>query len=193
MERQYGQDRARETGWTATGSGSDVPEQHNAISLRNGRAVSSVGKGDAVAHGAALRSRGLTSRSQLDPYINVDPGTMSPFQHGEVFVTDDGFETDLDLGHYERLPTSRPRRRTSLLARSTTPSSVERRGGYLGGTIQVVPHITNDQAAHPHLAAQSNADAVICEVARRRHRASCSRPSARCAAMSGWPIRSSSM
>ena len=134
-----------------------------------GGVVSSVGKGIAVASlGRLLRSRGLTvAIMKLDPYINVDPGTMSPYQHGEVFVTDDGAETDLDLGHYERF-TDEPATQASNVTTGQVYNAVigkERRGGYLGGTIQVVPHITNEIKQRIHtLAAQSNADVVICEV-----------------------------
>lgn len=113
-----------------------------------GGVVSSLGKGIAAASiGAILESRGLSVRMmKLDPYINVDPGTMSPFQHGEVFVTEDGAETDLDLGHYERFV----RTRTSQSSNFTTGQIYERvirkerRGDYLGGTVQVIPHITDE-------------------------------------------------
>ena len=111
-----------------------------------GGVVSSLGKGLAsAALGALLQARGYKVRlRKLDPYLNVDPGTMSPYQHGEVFVTDDGAETDLDLGHYERF-TGRPatRRTTSPPAASTRNPAKERRGDYLGATIQVIPHVTN--------------------------------------------------
>ena len=104
---------------------------------------------------------------KLDPYINVDPGTMSPYQHGEVFVTDDGAETDLDLGHYERF-TDEPASQASNVTTGQVYNAVigkERAGGYLGGTIQVVPaHHQRDQAAHPHVAQQTSADVVIVEV-----------------------------
>ena len=112
-----------------------------------GGVVSSLGKGlAAAALGALLQARGYTVRlRKLDPYINVDPGTMSPYQHGEVFVTDDGAEADLDLGHYERF-TGRP----ATKADNTTTGRIyqeiiakERRGDYLGGTVQVIPHVTN--------------------------------------------------
>ena len=113
-----------------------------------GGVVSSLGKGIASASlGAILEARGLNvTLLKLDPYINVDPGTMSPFQHGEVFVTEDGAETDLDLGHYERFV------RTTMLKRNNfTTGKVyenvlrkERRGDYLGGTVQVIPHVTDE-------------------------------------------------
>jgi len=113
-----------------------------------GGVVSSLGKGLAsAAVGAILESRGLkVQMMKLDPYINVDPGTMSPFQHGEVFVTEDGAETDLDLGHYERF-VSTPTGKTSNFTTGKVYESVirkERRGEYLGGTVQVIPHITDE-------------------------------------------------
>ncbi|MBI5598745.1 MAG: CTP synthase [Deltaproteobacteria bacterium] len=113
-----------------------------------GGVVSSLGKGIASASmGALLESRGLTITLQkFDPYINVDPGTMSPFQHGEVFVTEDGAETDLDLGHYERFTTARMARRNNYTTGQIYDSIItkERRGDYLGGTVQVVPHVTDE-------------------------------------------------
>ena len=113
-----------------------------------GGVLSSLGKGLAAASlGALLQTRGLSVTIQkLDPYINVDPGTMNPFQHGEVFVTDDGAETDLDLGHYERylnVPMSRKNNTTSGAIYNHVIAK-ERRGDYLGGTVQVIPHITDD-------------------------------------------------
>lgn len=113
-----------------------------------GGVLSSLGKGLAAASiGALLECRGLTVTNQkLDPYINVDPGTMNPFQHGEVYVTDDGVETDLDLGHYERFTSGSMGRRNNLTTGQVYFSviSKERRGEYLGGTVQVIPHITNE-------------------------------------------------
>ena len=113
-----------------------------------GGVVSSLGKGIASASLAALlESRGLTvTLIKLDPYINVDPGTMSPFQHGEVFVTDDGAETDLDLGHYERFIETRMRRANNFTTGQIYKSVLEkeRRGDYLGKTVQVIPHVTNE-------------------------------------------------
>jgi CTP synthase len=113
-----------------------------------GGVVSSLGKGIAAASlGAILESRGLSvTLVKLDPYINVDPGTMSPFQHGEVFVTEDGAETDLDLGHYERFISSRMRRVNNFTTGQIYDSVIrkERRGEYLGKTVQVIPHITNE-------------------------------------------------
>ena len=113
-----------------------------------GGVVSSLGKGIASASLAAiLESRGLNvTLIKLDPYINVDPGTMSPFQHGEVFVTDDGAETDLDLGHYERFVTTRMKRANNFTTGQIYKSVLEkeRRGDYLGKTVQVIPHVTNE-------------------------------------------------
>src|SRR5574340_27840 len=113
-----------------------------------GGVVSSVGKGvTAAATGLILKERGFKVAVQkMDPYINVDPGTMSPYQHGEVFVLDDGSETDLDLGHYERF-TSSPLTRDSNYTTGQIYLSVinkERRGEFLGQTVQVIPHITNE-------------------------------------------------
>src|SRR5205809_7739524 len=113
-----------------------------------GGVVSSLGKGIAAASiGRLLVSRGLRVQIQkFDPYINVDPGTMSPFQHGEVFVTEDGAETDLDLGHYERFTDENTSRPSNVTAGGVYYSVIrkERRGDYLGATVQVIPHITND-------------------------------------------------
>jgi len=113
-----------------------------------GGVVSSLGKGIASASLAALlESRGIrVTLLKLDPYINVDPGTMSPFQHGEVFVTDDGAETDLDLGHYERFSSARMSKRNNFTTGQIYKSVIdkERRGDYLGGTVQVIPHITDE-------------------------------------------------
>ena len=134
-----------------------------------GGVVSSVGKGITVASlGRILKSRGLSvSVQKLDPYLNVDPGTMSPYQHGDVYVTDDGAETDLDLGHYERFIdislTSASSVTTGQIYRSVL--NKERRGDYLGGTIQVVPHVTNEiKSRITGLARQTQPDAVIVEV-----------------------------
>ncbi|MDH5185454.1 MAG: CTP synthase, partial [candidate division WOR-3 bacterium] len=113
-----------------------------------GGVVSSLGKGIATASiGLLLKSRGLkVSLQKFDPYINVDPGTMNPFQHGEVFVTEDGAETDLDLGHYERFIDEDLSRDNNLTAGQIYQSVIEkeRQGFFLGGTIQVVPHITSE-------------------------------------------------
>src|SRR5215204_7746013 len=134
-----------------------------------GGVVSSLGKGLAsAALGALLQARGYKVRlRKLDPYLNVDPGTMSPYQHGDVFVTDDGAETDLDLGHYERF-TDENLSRASNVTTGQVYSAViakERRGDYLGGTIQVIPHITNEIKERLRLASrQHDADVVIVEV-----------------------------
>ena len=113
-----------------------------------GGVVSSLGKGIAAASiGCLLESRGLKVTCQkFDPYLNVDPGTMSPFQHGEVFVTDDGAETDLDLGHYERFTHSRLTQSNNLTSGRIYEQIIarERRGDYLGKTVQVIPHVTNE-------------------------------------------------
>src|SRR5688572_24701567 len=113
-----------------------------------GGVVSSLGKGLAASSiGCLLESRGLqVTLIKLDPYINVDPGTMSPFQHGEVFVTDDGAETDLDLGHYERFVNTRMRKANNFTTGQIYKSVLEkeRRGDYLGKTVLVIPHITNE-------------------------------------------------
>src|SRR6266851_8939965 len=113
-----------------------------------GGVVSSLGKGlSAAALGALLQARGFKVRlRKLDPYLNVDPGTMSPFQHGEVYVTDDGAETDLDLGHYERFTGVSVTRSHNVTAGQVYDSilSKERRGDYLGRTVQVIPHVTDE-------------------------------------------------
>ncbi|MBI5902970.1 MAG: CTP synthase [Deltaproteobacteria bacterium] len=132
-----------------------------------GGVVSSLGKGLASASiGALLESRGLTITLQkLDPYINVDPGTMSPFQHGEVFVTDDGAETDLDLGHYERFTNARLSKRNNFTTGQVYDSIItkERRGDYLGCTVQVVPHVT-DEIKGKILSISNGVDVAIIEV-----------------------------
>ncbi len=132
-----------------------------------GGVVSSLGKGIAAASLAAiLESRGIkVTNIKLDPYINVDPGTMSPFQHGEVFVTEDGAETDLDLGHYERFQSSKMRRWNNFTAGQVYESVIrkERRGDYLGGTVQVIPHITDEIKAFIKRGA-GEADVAIVEI-----------------------------
>ena len=134
-----------------------------------GGVVSSLGKGISVASiGRILKSRGLTvSVLKLDPYLNVDPGTMSPYQHGEVFVTQDGGETDLDLGHYERFIDLELTRSSNLTAGEVYLNLIakERRGDFLGGTIQTVPHVTNDiKDRIVGLAEESGADVIVVEV-----------------------------
>ena len=132
-----------------------------------GGVVSSLGKGIAAASlGAILESRGIKiTMLKLDPYINVDPGTMSPFQHGEVFVTDDGAETDLDLGHYERFISSRMGKRNNFTTGQIYETVIkkERRGEYLGKTVQVIPHITDEIKTHIKRGAEG-ADVAIVEV-----------------------------
>ncbi len=132
-----------------------------------GGVVSSLGKGIASASlGALLESRGLNiTMIKLDPYINVDPGTMSPFQHGEVYVTDDGAETDLDLGHYERYLRTRMGRNNNFTTGQIYDSVIrkERRGDYLGATVQVIPHITDEIKASIRLGA-GDADIAMVEI-----------------------------
>ena len=132
-----------------------------------GGVVSSLGKGIAAASLAAiLESRGITlTLLKLDPYINVDPGTMSPFQHGEVFVTEDGAETDLDLGHYERFANAKMSKRNNFTTGQIYESVIkkERRGDYLGGTVQVIPHIT-DEIKHFIRLGAGDADVAIVEI-----------------------------
>jgi CTP synthase len=135
-----------------------------------GGVVSSVGKGVAAAAlGRVLKARGLrVTMQKLDPYINVDPGTMNPFQHGEVFVTEDGAETDLDLGHYERFIDENLTRASNVTTGQIYAEVIakERRGDYLGGTVQVIPHITNEIKRRIGLVAKAhqNPDVVIVEV-----------------------------
>ena len=134
-----------------------------------GGVVSSLGKGIAAASiGRLLVARGLkVALQKFDPYINVDPGTMSPFQHGEVFVTEDGAETDLDLGHYERFTDANTSRGSNVTAGAIYNSVIrkERRGDYLGGTVQVVPHITDEIKHRVKLIAESqDVDVVITEI-----------------------------
>src|ERR1700753_1941171 len=132
-----------------------------------GGVVSSLGKGLAsAALGALLQARGYKVRlRKLDPYLNVDPGTMSPYQHGEVFVTDDGAETDLDLGHYERFTGV-----SAAKSDNITPGQIyktilekERRGDYLGATVQVIPHVTNEIKQFV-LSDAGDADFVLVEI-----------------------------
>ena len=132
-----------------------------------GGVVSSLGKGLAsAAVGSLLQARNYTVRlRKLDPYLNVDPGTMSPFEHGEVFVTDDGAETDLDLGHYERF-TGVAARKTDSISSGRIYSTVlekERRGDYLGKTIQVIPHVTNEIKNFISIG-EDEVDFMLCEI-----------------------------
>lgn len=133
-----------------------------------GGVVSSLGKGITSASlGLLLKSRGYKVFMQkLDPYLNVDPGTMSPYQHGEVFVTDDGAETDLDLGHYERFAGVTCSKASNFTSGRIYASVLarERAGGYLGGTVQVVPHITNEIKAAIRSAGEHDVDIVLCEI-----------------------------
>ncbi|HIP82552.1 MAG TPA: CTP synthetase, partial [Desulfocapsa sulfexigens] len=132
-----------------------------------GGVLSSLGKGlAAAAIGALLESRGLTVTFQkLDPYINVDPGTMNPFQHGEVYVTDDGAETDLDMGHYERYTNAVMSQINNYTSGRIYYSVItkERRGEYLGGTVQVIPHIT-DEIKAAILQLDGSVDIAIIEI-----------------------------
>ncbi|MFQ5860949.1 MAG: CTP synthase [Dehalococcoidia bacterium] len=137
--------------------------------LVTGGVVSSIGKGISVASiGRILKSRGISvSVMKLDPYLNVDPGTMSPYQHGEVFVTKDGGETDLDLGHYERFIDVELTRSSNLTAGQVYQPLIarERRGEFLGGTIQTVPHVTGEiKSQIYHLAEETGAEAIVVEV-----------------------------
>lgn len=132
-----------------------------------GGVLSALGKGlSAAALGALLEARGLTvTNVKMDPYINVDPGTMSPYQHGEVFVTDDGTEADLDLGHYERFTSTRMAQRNNFTTGRVYQTVIEREraGEYLGRTVQVIPHITDEIKRRIHVAAEDS-DIVIIEV-----------------------------
>ena len=134
-----------------------------------GGVVSSLGKGiTAASLGRLLKNRGLNVTIQkFDPYINIDPGTMSPYQHGEVFVTDDGAETDLDLGHYERFIDINLSKNSNVTTGKVYSSVIkkERRGDYLGGTVQVIPHVTNEIKERVYRAGrETNADVVITEI-----------------------------
>ena len=146
----------------------DGPPTPTKFVFVTGGVVSSLGKGIAASSlGRLLKSRGLRVVNQkLDPYINVDPGTMNPFQHGEVFVTDDGGETDLDLGHYERFTGENLRRTSNVTSGSVYLSVIqkERRGDYLGDTVQVIPHITNEIKDRIRRVGEQDVDVVITEV-----------------------------
>ena len=143
------------------------PATHTPLLFVTGGVVSSLGKGISAASLAAiLEARGLkVTMMKLDPYLNVDPGTMSPFQHGEVYVTDDGAETDLDLGHYERFVNTRLSGLNSITTGKIYEAVIrkERRGDYLGGTVQVIPHVT-DQIKHCIDAATAGFDVGIVEI-----------------------------
>jgi CTP synthase len=145
------------------------PRSRTRFIFVTGGVVSSLGKGIAAASiGRLLVSRGLrVALQKFDPYINIDPGTMSPFQHGEVFVTEDGAETDLDLGHYERFTDANTSRGSNVTAGAVYNSVIrkERRGDYLGGTVQVIPHITDEIKHRVELIAESqDVDVVITEI-----------------------------
>src|ERR1700691_2391241 len=133
-----------------------------------GGVASSLGKGlTAASLGRLLKCRGLrVTMQKLDPYINVDPGTMNPFEHGEVFVTEDGGETDLDLGHYERFIDESLSRDSNATTGSIYQSVIgkERRGEYLGKTVQVIPHITNEIKLRIKRLATDSVDVVITEI-----------------------------
>ena len=159
-----------------------------------GGVTSSLGKGiTAASIGRILKARGIAvTVLKLDPYINVDPGTMSPYQHGEVFVTDDGAETDLDLGHYERFIDENLSQVSNVTTGRIYQAVIakERRGDYLGGTVQVIPHITNEIKERIGRVARDGGARRRDRGGRRdrrRHRVACrsSRRSARCARTSG--------
>lgn len=141
----------------------------NEVHFVTGGVVSSLGKGiTAASLGRLLKSRGYKVTVQkFDPYINIDPGTMSPYQHGEVFVTDDGAETDLDLGHYERFIDINLSKSSNVTTGKIYQSVInkERHGDYLGGTVQVIPHITNEIKSRVfRVGNNDNADFVITEI-----------------------------
>ena len=134
-----------------------------------GGVTSSLGKGiTAASLGRILAARGLSVASlKMDPYLNVDPGTMSPYQHGEVFVTEDGAESDLDLGHYERFIDENLTRASNLTTGQIYNAVIakERRGDYLGGTVQVIPHVTNEIKERIHrVAREHQAEVILVEV-----------------------------
>ena len=133
-----------------------------------GGVVSGLGKGiTAASLGRLLKQRGLRVKVQkLDPYLNVDPGTMSPYQHGEVFVTDDGAETDLDLGHYERFIDENLTRHSSVSSGKIywNVLSRERAGDYLGGTVQIIPHVTDEIKANIYALDTPDTDVAIVEI-----------------------------
>ena len=143
-----------------------MAEKQTKFIFVTGGVVSGLGKGiTAASLGRLLKCRGLKVASQkLDPYVNVDPGTMSPLQHGEVFVTDDGTETDLDLGHYERFIDENLNKYSNLTTGKVywNVLNKERQGAYLGQTVQIIPHITNEIKSYIYnLASSTEADVVI--------------------------------
>src|SRR3989338_2806895 len=143
------------------------PNQKTKFIFITGGVVSSLGKGIAAASiGALLENRGLkVTLQKFDPYINVDPGTMNPFQHGEVYVTEDGAETDLDLGHYERFTSARMSQVNNFTSGKIYDTVIqkERRGDYLGRTVQVIPHIT-DEIKSSIMKVAKDVDVVIVEI-----------------------------
>ena len=146
-----------------------MAEKQTKFIFVTGGVVSGLGKGiTAASLGRLLKCRGLKVASQkLDPYVNVDPGTMSPLQHGEVFVTDDGTETDLDLGHYERFIDENLNKYSNLTTGKVywNVLNKERQGAYLGQTVQIIPHITNEIKSYIYnLASSTEADVVITEI-----------------------------
>ncbi len=150
-----------------TRDGAQAVSRRTKFVLVTGGVVSSIGKGlTSASIGALMEARGLSvTHMKLDPYINVDPGTMSPYQHGEVFVTEDGAETDLDLGHYERFTTCKLTRRANVTTGRIYEAVItkERRGEYLGATVQVIPHITDEIKARVY-EATADADIAIIEI-----------------------------
>ena len=150
-----------------TRDGGQTVSRRTKFVLVTGGVVSSIGKGlTSASIGALMEARGLTvTHMKLDPYINVDPGTMSPYQHGEVFVTEDGAETDLDLGHYERFTSCQLTRRANVTTGRIYEAVItkERRGEYLGATVQVIPHITDEIKGRIY-EATADADIAIIEV-----------------------------
>src|SRR5512133_1654598 len=161
--------QADENSGSSPHAGGGLVNRRTKFVLVTGGVVSSIGKGLAAASlGALLEARGLrVTHMKLDPYINVDPGTMSPYQHGEVFVTEDGAETDLDLGHYERFTNTNTTRASNVTAGGVYNSVIrrERRGDYLGATVQVIPHITDEIKNRILILAESQAvDFVITEI-----------------------------
>ena len=164
-----------------------------------GGVVSSLGKGLAAASiGCLLESRGIkVNLMKFDPYLNVDPGTMSPFQHGEVFVTDDGAETDLDLGHYERFTHAKLSRDNNWTTGRIYEQIIakERRGDYLGKTVQVIPHVTNEIKAAMKKVAQdvTSRSSRLAAPSATSSRCRSWKPSARCARNSAARTRCSFM
>ena len=161
------EDRSEEQGSEAEGAEEQMRTRQTKYIFVTGGVMSSLGKGLASASiGALLEARGLEiTFLKLDPYLNVDPGTMNPFQHGEVYVTEDGAETDLDLGHYERFTTATMGKVNNVTAGAIYDSvlSKERHGDYLGGTVQVVPHVTDAIQERIHRVSEG-VDLVIAEI-----------------------------